>query len=83
MADIGIKTVGEVREDLTTLEGYFGGRGTRLFQVARGVDHIPVVSNRVRKQIFRRRHNDGGIILPKIPTARVKCMISQVGQAGL
>jgi DNA polymerase-4 len=52
MADVGIKIVGDIYAmDLTTLEGHFGGWGTRLFQLARGIDHNPVVSNRVRKQI--------------------------------
>jgi DNA polymerase-4 len=52
MADVGIKTVGDIYAmDLMTLEGHFGGWGTRLFELARGVDHNPVVSNRVRKQI--------------------------------
>ena len=52
MADVGIKTVGDIYAmDLTTLEGHFGGWGTRLFQLARGIDHNPVVSNRVRKQV--------------------------------
>ncbi len=52
MADVGIKTVGDIyATDLITLEGHFGGWGTRLFQLARGVDHNPVISNRVRKQI--------------------------------
>jgi DNA polymerase-4 len=52
MADVGIKTVGDIYAmDLATLESHFGGWGTRLFQLARGVDHNPVVSNRVRKQI--------------------------------
>jgi DNA polymerase IV len=52
MADVRIKIVGDIYAmDLTTLEGHFGGWGTRLFQLARGIDHNPVVSNRVRKQI--------------------------------
>jgi DNA polymerase IV len=52
MADVGIKTVGDIYAmDLTTLEGHFGGWATRLFQLARGIDHNPVVSNRVRKQV--------------------------------
>jgi DNA polymerase-4 len=52
MADVGIKTVGDIYAmDLTMLEGNFGSWGTRLFQLARGVDHNPVISNRVRKQI--------------------------------
>jgi DNA polymerase-4 len=52
MAGAGIKTVGDIRAmDLTILENHFGRWGARLFQLARGIDHNPVVSNRVRKQI--------------------------------
>jgi DNA polymerase-4 len=52
MADVGIKTVGDIYAlDLTTLQNHFGGWGARLFQLARGVDHNPVVANRVSKQI--------------------------------
>jgi Nucleotidyltransferase/DNA polymerase involved in DNA repair len=52
MAEVGIKTVGDIHAmDLPTLEGHFGRWGTRLFQLARGIDHNPVVSNRIRKQV--------------------------------
>ena len=37
--------------DRSTLEEHFGRYGTRLYELARGIDHNPVVSNRVRKQI--------------------------------
>lgn len=52
MAQVGIKTVGHIYAmELSTLETHFGRWGTRLYELARGVDHNPVVSNRVRKQI--------------------------------
>ncbi|MEZ2347011.1 DNA polymerase IV [Terriglobus sp. RCC_193] len=52
MSDVGIKTVSDIYAmDLPTLEGHFGSWGTRLFQLARGIDNNPVISNRVRKQI--------------------------------
>lgn len=52
MGNVGIKTVGDIfAMDLLTLEGHFGRWGTRLFELARGIDHNPVVSNRIRKQI--------------------------------
>ena len=37
--------------ELMTLHNHFGGWGTRLYELARGIDHNPVVSNRIRKQI--------------------------------
>jgi DNA polymerase-4 len=33
------------------LENYFGRYGVRLYELARGIDHTPVIANRVRKQI--------------------------------
>ncbi len=52
MAEIGIKTVGGIfNMDTQQLELRFGRWGLRLYELARGIDHTPVVSNRVRKQI--------------------------------
>jgi len=52
MAQAGIKTVGDIYEmELATLEDHFGSYSVRLYQLARGIDHNPVVPNRVRKQI--------------------------------
>jgi DNA polymerase-4 len=52
MAEVGIKTVGDIYSmALSTLEQHFGRYGSRLFELARGIDHNPVISNRVRKQI--------------------------------
>jgi DNA polymerase-4 len=52
MAEVGIKTVGDIYAmTVSTLEQHFGGYGSRLFELARGIDHNPVISNRVRKQI--------------------------------
>jgi DNA polymerase-4 len=49
---VGIKTVGDIHAmELTTLENHFGRYGVRLYELARGIDHSPVVANRVRKQI--------------------------------
>lgn len=52
MASVGIKTVGDVYAmDIQTLESHFGSYGQRLYELGRGIDHSPVVSNRVSKQI--------------------------------
>ncbi len=48
----GIKTVGDVyARDLAALESHFGSYGQRLYELGRGIDDSPVVSNRVRKQV--------------------------------
>ncbi len=52
MANAGIKTVGDMYAmELATLEQHFGSYSTRLYELARGIDHSPVVANRVRKQV--------------------------------
>jgi DNA polymerase-4 len=52
MQAVGIKTVGDLyRLELSDLENHFGGYGVRLYRLARGIDHNPVVANRVSKSI--------------------------------
>jgi DNA polymerase-4 len=52
MKQLGIATVGDIYvRDLTTLETQFGRYGLRLYQLARGIDHNPVVPNRTSKSI--------------------------------
>ncbi|WP_446742193.1 DNA polymerase IV [Silvibacterium acidisoli] len=52
LKQIGIGTVGDLHAiELQSLEMQFGRYGRRLYELARGIDHNPVVPNRVRKQI--------------------------------
>jgi DNA polymerase-4 len=52
MKQAGIQTVGDIHAmERTRLETHFGRYGVRLFELARGIDHSPVIPNRVRKQI--------------------------------
>ena len=52
MAKVGINTVGDIYAmEMFTLEEHFGRYGLRLYELARGIDHSPVLSNRVHKQI--------------------------------
>ena len=52
MAKAGIKIVGDIHAmDLATLEYHFGSYSQRLHELARGIDHNPVISNRLRKQV--------------------------------
>ena len=52
MNQAGIQTVGDIHAmDLTTLENLFGRYGIRLYELVRGIDHSPVIPNRLRKQI--------------------------------
>jgi DNA polymerase-4 len=52
MERAGIKVVGDILAmDRGKLDLEFGSYAQRLYELARGIDHNPVVSNRVRKQI--------------------------------
>jgi len=52
MKAVGIATVGDLSAlELSTLEDHFGSYGHRLYQLARGIDHNPVVPNRISKSI--------------------------------
>jgi DNA polymerase-4 len=52
MKGVGIATVGDLYEmDGGKLESHFGRYGRRLYELARGIDHSPVVPNRPSKSI--------------------------------
>lgn len=52
MAKAGIASVGHIQAmDLSSLERHFGSYAQRLYELARGIDHTPVVQNRMRKQV--------------------------------
>jgi DNA polymerase-4 len=52
MKEVGIRKVGDLYAlEMSALEGYFGRYGLRLYELARGIDHNPVVPNRVSKSI--------------------------------
>lgn len=52
LEDIGIKTVGDLRAlEPSILESNFGRYGIRLYELARGIDHSPVVPDRPTKSI--------------------------------
>jgi len=52
LAELGIKTVGDLRRlEMPLLENHFGRYGSRLYELARGIDHSPVVADRPTKSI--------------------------------
>lgn len=52
LEEIGIKTISELRNlESATLEERFGRYGIRLYELARGIDHNPVVADRPAKSI--------------------------------
>ncbi len=52
MKGVGVVTVGDLfAVDRDTLEGQFGSYGQRLYELARGIDHAPVVPNRSSKSL--------------------------------
>jgi len=70
LVDAGIKTVGNVQAmDAETLETRFGRYGLRLYELSRGIDHSPVVPNRVRKSISAEDTFPEDIPLPETESA--------------
>jgi len=52
MKAVGITTISDLYNlELAQLENHFGRYGHRLYQLARGIDHNPVVPNRASKSI--------------------------------
>jgi len=52
LTSLGIRTIADLRtKDLPTLESQFGRYGVRLYELARGVDHSPVVADRLTQSI--------------------------------
>jgi DNA polymerase IV len=52
MKQLGIHTVGDLQSfDLASLELHFGRYGSRLYELARGIDHSPVTPDRPTKSI--------------------------------
>jgi DNA polymerase-4 len=52
LAELGIRTVGDLRAlEAPILDDRFGRYGRRLYELARGIDHSPVISDRPTKSI--------------------------------
>jgi DNA polymerase-4 len=52
LAEFGVRTVGNLRDlEAATLEEHFGRYGLRLYELARGIDENPVISERPTKSI--------------------------------
>jgi DNA polymerase-4 len=52
LEELGIKTMGDLRsQELPMLESRFGRYGSRLYELARGIDHSAVVPNRPTQSI--------------------------------
>jgi DNA polymerase-4 len=70
LLDAGIKTVGDVQAmDAVTLEARFGRYGLRLCELSRGIDHSPVVPNRLGKSISAEDTFPEDIPLPETESA--------------
>jgi DNA polymerase-4 len=66
----GIKTIGDVQAlELAELEERFGRYGHRLYELARGVDHSPVVANRDSKSISAEDTFPNDLPLPELGSA--------------
>jgi DNA polymerase IV len=66
----GIKKIGDVQGlELAELEAKFGRYGQRLYELARGIDHNPVVANRVSKSISAEDTFPNDLPLPELQPA--------------
>lgn len=64
---LGIKTVGDLRQiDATLLEDHFGRHGMRLRELAYGIDHSPVVSDRPTQSISAEDTFERDLLLEEI-----------------
>ena len=69
LAEFGIKTVGDLRAvDAPILENHFGRYGRRLFELARGIDHSPVVPDRPTKSISAEDTFEHDVLLDETET---------------
>jgi DNA polymerase IV len=81
MKAVGIATVGDLHAfELPTLEKHFGSYGLRLYQLARGIDHNPVVPNRVSKSISAEDTFSEDIPLAETEV-RIRCLAEKVWKA--
>jgi DNA polymerase-4 len=65
LEDFGIRTVADLRaKELPALEDRFGRYGLRLYELARGIDHSPVVPDRPTKSISVEDTFDRDVSLP-------------------
>jgi DNA polymerase-4 len=49
---LGLKTCGDLQEvELTVLHELFGSRAWNLYELCRGIDHRPVIADRIRKSL--------------------------------
>jgi DNA polymerase IV len=66
LAQLGIKTVGELRSfELAKIENKFGRYGVRLYELARGIDENPVVSHRPTQSISVEDTFQEDVLLPE------------------
>jgi DNA polymerase-4 len=66
LGKLGIKTVHDLRGlDLPTLESHFGRYGLRMFELARGIDNNPVVTNRPTQSISAEDTFEHDMLLPE------------------
>jgi DNA polymerase IV len=67
LAEIGIQTVGQLRDrSLEQLHSLFGRYGQRLFELARGIDENPVVPDRQTKSISAEDTFEQDVVLAEI-----------------
>jgi DNA polymerase-4 len=76
LEELGIKVVGDLRgKELPQLEERFGRYGLRLYELARGIDHTPVIPDRPTKSISAEDTFDRDV-----PLAEIEPMILRLAE---
>lgn len=70
LTEIGVQSVGDLRNvDLTRLQSLFGRNGSRLYELARGIDRSAVVPDRPTKSISAEDTFEGDLPLEETESA--------------
>jgi len=81
LTEVGVRTVGDIRNlDLAILQNQFGRYGTRLHELARGMDNNPVEPNRPTQSISAEDTFESDVLLNETD-ATIRRLAEKVWQA--
>jgi len=81
LTEVGVRTVGDIRNlDLAILQNQFGRYGTRLHELARGMDNNPVEPNRPTQSISAEDTFESDVLLNETD-ATIRWLAEKVWQA--
>ena len=81
LTEVGVRTVGDIRNlDLAILQNQFGRYGTRLHELARGMDNNPVEPNRPTQSVSAEDTFESDVLLNETD-ATIRWLAEKVWQA--